>query len=86
MYNYLLIPAFYITLATSIHLILPHQLLLTAQFRPFSSILINTISVLKTEFIILFVKLKYKRPFRSFEPNVSRRERGRLSCLSYLQR
>jgi len=85
-YDYLLIPAFYLILATPIHPIVPHQLLLTAQFSPFSSVLINTISVLKTEFIILFVKLKYKRPFRSFEPNVSRRERGRLSCLGYPQR
>ena len=48
MYDYLLIPAFYIILSMSIHPIVPHQLLLTAQFSPFSSVLINTISVLKT--------------------------------------
>jgi len=86
MYDNFFIPAFHIILVTSIHPIVPHQLLLTAQFSPLSSVLINTISVLKIEFIILFVKLKCKRPFRSFGPNVSPRERGRLSCLGYPQR
>ena len=86
MYDYLLIPAFHIIHVTSIHPIVPHQPLLTAQFSPLSSVLINTISVLKIEFIILFVKLKCERPFRSFGPNVSPSERGRLLCLGYPQR
>lgn len=80
-YDYLLIPAFHIIHVTSIHPIVLHQPLLTAQFSPLSSVLINTISVLKIEFIILFVNLKCKRPFRSFGPNVSPRERGQLLCL-----
>ena len=43
-YDYHLILVFHVLLLTYVHPIVPHQLLLTAQFSPLSSVLINTIS------------------------------------------